>query len=321
MVSVKTTIAYFLIFLLSFSFIAVFFINQLNSQQTEKIILATTTSTEHSGLLDYLHYELAKQSKISVGVVSVGTGAALEIAKKGLADVVLVHAKSLEDEFIAEGYGIHRVTTMSNDFVIVGPSSDPGQIKGLQNSTEVFKRLYSNRDALKFVSRGDNSGTHIKEKQLWSQANITINISDINWHKSNDWYIEVGTGMSSTLVEASELQAYTLTDRGTWLFLKENLDLEVIVEGLELWKNFYSAILVNPAKFENNSINYQTAKNYVQWLISPEGQSLINSYTVNGEQLFYSEFINSLEELPVEEQLFWEIKQAQNGTINYTVKY
>jgi tungstate transport system substrate-binding protein len=289
--------------------------NELNSQQTENIILATTTSTENSGLLDYLHLELAKKLKISVGVVSVGTGAALEIARKGLADVVLVHAKSLEDEFIAEGYGFHRVTIMSNEFVVVGPSSDPGQIKGLQNSSDIFKRLYSNRNDLQFVSRGDNSGTHEKEKQLWSLSNITINISDMNWHESNEWYAEVGAGMSSTLVEASELQAYTLTDLGTWLFLKDNLDLEVIVEGLEIWKNFYSVILVNPVKFDNRSINYQTSKKYVQWLISSEGQSLIDSYTVNGEQLFYSEFIKSLEELPSEEQEFWEINQAQNGTL------
>ena len=294
----------------------VFFIYELDSQQNEKIILATTTSTENSGLLDYLHYELTKKLKMSVGVVSVGTGAALELAKKGLADVVLVHAKPLEDEFIAEGLGIHRVTLMSNDFVIVGPTSDPGQIKGLQNSTEVFKRLYSNRNALKFVSRGDNSGTHIKEKQLWSQANITINISDMSWHLRNDWYIEVGTGMSPTLVEASELQAYTLTDRGTWLFLNDIIDLEVMVEGVETWKNMYSAILVNPAKFEKNSINYKTSKKYVQWLISSEGQSLIDGYTINGEKLFYSEFINSLDELPLEEQFFWEIDQYQNRTIS-----
>ncbi len=312
----KSTLSLIIIASLSFMLIPPLYDSFIN--RNNHIILATTTSTENSGLLDFLHPKMTKDIDIIVEVVPVGTGAALEQAKKGLADLVLVHAISLEDQFIAEGFGIHRVTIMSNDFVIVGPSSDHAQIRGLDNNSAIFERLHNNGD-FNFISRGDNSGTHIKEKELWSLAGIQINISDYNWYLNNSWYIEVGSGMSQTLLVASELQGYTLTDRGTWLFMRDTLNLELLAEGSELWKNFYSVILVNPAKFLNATIDFQNAKRYVQWLISTEGQSLIDSYKINGEKLFHAEFVNTIDDLSLEEILFWEIESNQNTTsINRT---
>ncbi|MFX0210081.1 MAG: substrate-binding domain-containing protein, partial [Candidatus Hodarchaeota archaeon] len=260
------------------------------------ITLATTTSTDNSGLLDYLHPEMTKDLGVKVDVVPVGTGAAIEYAKSGLADVIIVHARALEDQFVAEGYGFHRVDLMYNDFIIVGPSEDPANIKGLINSTEIFTRLYNARESIEFVSRGDDSGTHVKELELWTIANINIQSDSVVWSQNNPWYLETGSGMGNTLSTASIAQAYTLTDRGTWLFNEESLDLELLAQGSNLWHNPYGAILVNPDKFESVKINFEMAKKYVQWLISTKGQSMINSYTIKGNQAFFADFINHVEE-------------------------
>lgn len=286
------------------------------------ITLATTTSTDNSGLLDYLHPEMTKDTGVTVDVVAVGTGAAIEHAKNGLADVIIVHARVLEDQFVAEGFGFHRIDLMYNDFIIVGPSEDPANIKGLTNSTEIFTRLYNTRESIKFASRGDNSGTHVKELELWTLANISIQSDSVEWSQSNPWYLETGSGMGNTLSTASVAQAYILTDRGTWLFNEESLDLEVLAQGSELWHNSYGAILVNPDKFKSGMIKIEMAKKYVQWLISTKGQSMIDNYTIKGEKAFFADFINHIEELSAKELEFWEIENTNNVIYRYkkTVK-
>ncbi|MFX0151683.1 MAG: substrate-binding domain-containing protein [Candidatus Hodarchaeota archaeon] len=284
------------------------------------ITLATTTSTDNSGLLDYLHPEMTKDTGVKVDIVPVGTGAAIEHGKSGLADVIIVHARALEDQFVAEGYGVHRVDLMYNDFIIVGPSEDPANIKGLTNSTEIFIRLYNARQSIGFVSRGDNSGTHVKELELWTLVNINIQSDSIAWAENNPWYLETGSGMGSTLSTASIAQAYTLTDRGTWLFNEESLDLDLLAQGSDLWHNPYGAILVNPDKFEFIKINFEMAKKYVQWLISTKGQSMINNYTIKGNQAFFADFINHVEELSAEELDFWNLDNSSIITYRYNKK-
>jgi tungstate transport system substrate-binding protein len=198
---------------------------------------------------------------------------------------------------------------MYNDFIIVGPTNDPSGIRGLTNSSEIFNRIDKTKSAIKFVSRGDNSGTHIKELELWSNASFSINSDDVDWVYNNRWYKETGSGMGLTLTIASQLQAYTLTDRGTWLFMKENLSLELLAEGSSLWHNLYGAILVNPENFESN-INFELAKKYVQWLISPFGQDMINNYKISEEQAFFANFIYHIDELTEEEKDFWGIRDS-----------
>lgn len=299
--------------LLALSFIAVILSSFLLAPRSQSnITLATTTSTENSGLLSYLHPQMTNDTGITVDVVAVGTGAALEHARKGLADVVMVHARSLEDQFIAGGYGIHRVSLMHNDFIIVGPSEDPANIRGMTNSTEIFLQLYNARDSIEFVSRGDNSGTYVKEISLWELGNITIQSDNYEWIKKNTWYIETGAGMGQTLTTASELQAYTLTDRSTWLFTKTNFNLELLAQGPPIWHNPYSAILTNPAMFQTGQINFNAAKSYVKWLISDTGQLLIDNYTILGEKAFFADFNDFIDEMTEEELEFWGIESPSN---------
>lgn len=283
-------------------------LNSGDSQQT--ITLATTTSTDNSGLLDYLHPYLREELGLEVDVVAVGTGAAIEMGRQGLADAVIVHARSLEDEFVAEGYGVHRVDVMYNDFVVVGPKNDPAGIKEKVNSTEVFQTLFAHRQDITWVSRGDNSGTHVKELFLWDRGEVTIEGDNITWASQNRWYLETGSGMSDTLTVASEEQAYTLTDRGTWLFTKDNHDLTILAQGHPEFFNPYGAILVNPNKFGNGQIKFDLAKKYVQWLVSDKTQGLINNYTINGEQTFFADFRNHVSEMSAEELAFWGINEA-----------
>ncbi|OLS26368.1 MAG: hypothetical protein HeimC3_09180 [Candidatus Heimdallarchaeota archaeon LC_3] len=278
-----------------------------NSESINRIRLATTTSTDNSGLLEFLHKEVTKDLNIKIDVIAVGTGAALQQARSGLADIVIVHARSLENQFISEGYGFHRIDLMFNDFVIVGPSNDPANIWGLNNNTEIFKRIYESNNSIKFISRGDASGTHIKELELWRLAGLFIDENDIDWALDNQWYLETGSGMGETLTVASELNAYTLTDRGTWSFMKEGLSLNLLANGSELWHNPYGAILVNPDKFNSVNIKLNLAKNYVKWLISTKGQNLINSYFISGKQVFFADFLNHLDKMPENEIDFWEI--------------
>ncbi len=246
------------------------------SQSPEKstIILATTTSTQDSGLLDYLLPELQKDTGIEARVVAVGSGKAIQMGKDGEADVLLVHARADEDKFIEEGYGTKRYDVMYNDFIIVGPAADPAAIAGLPTA-DAFSVLGKNQ--IKFVSRGDDSGTHKKELALWKQANI---------QPAGDWYISAGKGMGEVLTMAHEMQAYTLTDRATYLAMKDKLELKVLLEREADLLNPYGILLVNPK--DNDKINTESAKKFAEWMTSEKGQKLIGQFGVNtyGEPLF-----------------------------------
>ena len=249
------------------------------AQPKETLVLATTTSTYNSGLLEVLNPVFQKKYGVLVEVHAVGTGAAIRMARDGEVDVVMVHARSKEDKFLEDGYGINRRNVMYNDFIIVGPKSDPAKIRGMKSVTEAFKKIAEAK--AKFASRGDNSGTNTKELIIWELAGVT---------PSGDWYEKTGQGMGKTLTIANEKQAYTITDRGTFLAYKGKLDLEVMVEGPvkggdALLANPYAVIAVNPKKYPER--NYELAMLYIGFLTSPEGQKLIADFKKNGEQLFY----------------------------------
>ncbi len=236
--------------------------------------IATTTSTENSGLTRYLLPEVEKDTGFHYQTIAVGTGKALQIGRAGDVDVVMVHAKSSELEFVEQGYGVDRTEFMYNDFVIVGPPTARGGIdfSGMSSVVEIFQNIHDNR-AL-FVSRGDDSGTHKKERQIWALAGTPPDES---------WYREVGQGMGKTLQIAGELGAYTLTDRGTWLFTQERSPLEVVFEGAPELFNQYSVMAVNP---DRHDINYPGAKALITWLSGDKGQRMINEFRIGGEQLF-----------------------------------
>ena len=239
---------------------------------TENLRLVTTTSTENSGLADYLITEFTNDTGINVHIVAVGTGKALAIARNGDADVILVHSKPDELEFVEQSYGVERISVMYNDFILVGPKA----ISEDNSITDVLKSIESSESL--FISRGDESGTHKKESQLWRVANINT---------QSNWYRESGQGMGKTLQIASELDAYTLTDRGTWLAQNSNqpLRLQIVFEGDKELFNPYSVIGVNPIKFPH--INVDAANQLIDWLISEKGQRLINEFEVDGQQLFF----------------------------------
>ncbi|HIF18256.1 MAG TPA: tungsten ABC transporter substrate-binding protein [Cycloclasticus sp.] len=243
-------------------------------QANEPLRLATTTSTENSGLLAELLPAFTKATGINVNVIAVGTGKALQIARNGDADVVMVHARQAENVFIAEGFGVNRRDVMENDFVIVGPATDPAGIKGINNTLGALQNIATKHSS--FISRGDNSGTHKKELSIWKHASIE---PDKAWHK------EAGQGMGKVLLMASELEAYTLTDRGTWLAYQDKLSLSVLNDGGVLLKNPYGIIAVNPAL--HSDIQYLKAMSLIAWITSPVGQRLIDSFQKNGQRLFY----------------------------------
>ena len=248
-----------------------------------RIILATTTSTYDSGLLDYILPTFEKDSGILVDILSVGTGHALETGRRGDADVLLVHSRTREDDFVSSGYGIHRACIMYNDFIIIGPSNDPASIQGENISVTMTNLMNAGELGLiKFYSRGDGSGTNSKEMMLWDVINNTPN-SGID-----GWYYETGAGMGNTLIVADENNGYTLIDRGTWLSTKDSVNLILLVEGEDILLNPYGAILVNPEI--NLSVKYDLALELVAFLTSKEGQELINSYKLNNETLFFSSF-------------------------------
>lgn len=256
-------------------------------KEPEKLVLATTTSTYNSGLLDVLNPVFQKEYNAVVEVHSLGTGKAIRMARDGEADVLLVHARSKEDVFLEEGYGVNRRDVMFNDFVIIGPKSDPAGIKGSSKAMDAFKKIAESKSA--FFSRGDNSGTHTKEKEIWKQAGI---------EPKGEWYQATGQGMGNTLTIANEKKGYTLTDRGTFLAYKGKIDLEILVEGPvkggdKLLSNPYAVIAINPAKYPDR--NYQLAMAYIGFLTSPEGQKLIGNYKKLGEQLFYPSAIKDKE--------------------------
>ena len=242
-----------------------------------RIKCASTTSTQNSGLFDYLLPIFEKKTGIKVDVVAVGTGASIEIGKRGDADVVMVHAKDLELKAVEEGAFVKRHDLMYNDFVIIGPTNDPLKIKGMKSATEAFKKMATS--GAEFVSRGDKSGTHTKELAIWKTAGLDP--------KGQKWYLEVGQGMEKTQRIANEKRAYTLTDRGTWLATKDKdkLDMVVVLEGDPVLFNQYGVMAVNPEK--HKQVKFKEAMQFVDWLISPEGQKAIGDFKdKHGNQLF-----------------------------------
>jgi tungstate transport system substrate-binding protein len=241
----------------------------------KNIILSTTTSTQDSGLLDVLVPLFEKQTGYSVKTISVGTGQALALAAKGDADVALVHAPSLEKKYVAEGTLLNRRLVMYNDFVIIGPNEDPAKIKSLKSALAALKSIEQTK--ARFVSRGDNSGTHNLEKALWQQAGI---------QPKGAWYIESGQGMGATLGIANEKNAYTLTDRGTYLALRQRVTLPILVEGDRVLLNIYSVMEVNPAN--GPRINAAAGKAFADFMVSPQTQTVIKSFGTEkfGQSLF-----------------------------------
>lgn len=241
-----------------------------------EIILATTTSTQDSGLLEVILPDFEAQTGIAVKVVAVGTGKAMEMGKAGEADVLLVHARSQEDQFIADGYGVERFDVMYNDFVVMGPKEDPAKVKttAAADAAKAFTAIAAVPST--FVSRDDKSGTHTKELAIWKAANIT---------PAGDWYLKTGTGMGETLTVANEKLGYTLADRATYANMKETMaNLEIVCEGDAMLSNPYGVIAVSPTI--NDQINAEGAQAFVDWIISPETQELIGSYEINGDPLF-----------------------------------
>jgi tungstate transport system substrate-binding protein len=268
------------------------------------IRLATTTSTENSGLLDYLLPEFYKTSDVRVSVIAVGTGAALDMGERGDADCVIIHAREKEDVFVAEGWGVHRVDLMYNEFIILGLENDPANITGLANATEAFNRIREKK--AHWISRGDNSGTHFKELSIWASIGFIPDTENQTWVDLNPWYEESGQGMGNTLMIADQKEAYVLADRGTWIFQRDALpQLSLLVEGDVILCNPYGAILINPEK--HSHVKYEAAKEFVQWLISEDGQVLIDSCKVDDKQLFFSDFMNHINEMPDSEKAFWGI--------------
>lgn len=241
----------------------------------KELKLATTTSTEDSGLLDYILPEFTKDTGYEVQVISVGTGQAIEMGEAGDVDVILVHSRAAEDQFVEEGYGVDRRDVMYNDFLIIGPAEDPAGIKGEADVVKAFTTIQEKQAP--FVSRGDNSGTDKKEKGIWSKAGIT---------PEGDWYIEVGQGMGDTFRMADEKMAYTLIDRATYLNLKDNYQLEPMVEGSPELLNPYGVIPVNPEKHPH--VDFEGATAFAEWLTSEKGQKMIGEFGVDefGQQLF-----------------------------------
>jgi tungstate transport system substrate-binding protein len=240
------------------------------------ITLATTTSTQDSGLLDVLLPLFRDRTGIEVKAVAVGTGQALELGRRGDADVLLVHDPAAEEKFMSDGHGALRREVFHNDFVLVGPPADPAGIKGHKSIVEVFAQIAAKKVA--FVSRGDESGTHVKEKTIWRRAGV---------EPQGAWYIRAGAGMGQVLRLASEKRACTLTDRGTFLALKEGLDLVVLSEGDRLLRNPYSVIVVNPDRHPH--VHEQAARRFADFLVSPKGRSAVEAFAKDrfGQSLFF----------------------------------
>lgn len=252
-----------------------------------ELVLATTTSTYDTGLLDELHPPFEEAFGVTVKTLAKGTGASIRTARDGDADVILVHARGAEDEFLADGHGVNRRDVMFNDFVVVGPADDPAGIGAMKSATDAFAAIAESKAT--FVSRGDDSGTNKKELAVWAESGV---------EPGGKWYQQVGKGMGDTLVQTDQTGGYTLADRGTYLSMKAEIDLAILVQGpLEggptILKNPYGVIPVNPAK--HDGANYEAAMAYAGFLTSPEGQAIIDDYTANGSQLF---FPNALSEEP-----------------------
>jgi tungstate transport system substrate-binding protein len=245
--------------------------------QERFITVASTTSTEQSGLFRHLLPVFQQKTGIQVRVVALGTGQALDMGRRGDADVVFVHAKPLEEKFTADGFGVRRFEVMYNDFIIVGPKSDPAKVAGSKNVVESLQKIRSAQSA--FASRGDKSGTHFAEVELWKAGGVDIA------RDKGPWYRETGSGMGPTLNTASGMNAYAMTDRGTWLSFKNRGELVIVVEGDRRLFNQYGVMLVNPARHAH--VKKDMGQAFVDWVISPEGQKAIADYRIGGEQLFF----------------------------------
>ncbi|GAB4490285.1 MAG: extracellular solute-binding protein [Thermodesulfovibrionales bacterium] len=247
----------------------------ISAASAAEIICASTTSTENSGLFGHILPLFEKKTGIKVKVVARGTGAAIEMGKRGDADVAFVHAKEQELKAVEEGFFVNRHDVMYNDFVIIGPVDDPAKITGMKSAADALKRISGSAS---FVSRGDNSGTHTKELSLWKKVGAEP--------KGQKWYLEVGQGMEKTQRIANEKRAYTLTDRGTWLATKDKLEMKIVLEGDPALFNQYGIMAVNPRKFPQ--VKHKEAMEFVNWIVSKEGQAAIASFKDSlGNQLFY----------------------------------
>jgi tungstate transport system substrate-binding protein len=245
--------------------------------QEKSIVIASTTSTQDSGLFGHILPLFKAKTGIDVKVVAQGTGQALDTARRGDADVVFVHAKAQEEKFVADGFGVKRFPVMYNDFIVVGPKSDPAGIKGSKDVSAALKAIKAK--GAPFISRGDKSGTHSAELNLWKAAGIDIAAD------KGPWYREIGQGMGATLNTASASNAYALADRGTWISFKNRGDLEIVVEGDKRLFNQYGVMPVNPAKHPH--VKKEFGQQFVDWITSPEGQKAIADYKLDGQQLFF----------------------------------
>ena len=273
---------------------------------SKKILkMSTTTSTENSGLLDVLLPEFTKDTGIEVKVFAKGTGASIRDGMDGNVDVIFVHAKAREEKFVAEGYGTKRYAVMHNDFVIIGPAKDPAGVKGMKDPAGALRRIAEAESA--FVSRGDDSGTHTKEQELWKDTGLPLTTESKDIVKGGkkatlsfqhpgglgEWYLSIGQGMGKVLTFAEERQAYTLTDRGTYLKYKfgreQGLDLEILCEGDPALFNPYGVLPVNPKTHPH--VKYEWAETFAKWLVSPKAQAMIANYKIEGKQAFFPDAI------------------------------
>ena len=269
------------------------------------LTMSTTTSTENSGLLDVLLPQLEKDTGIRVKVIAKGTGAAIRDGIDGNVDIIFVHAKSREEKFVKDGYGAYRLGVMHNDFVIVGPDADPAGIKGKRTAAAVLKVIGKNK--ARFISRGDDSGTHTKEQALWKATGLSLKTVTTEIIKKGTkrkvffqypvglgkWYFSIGQGMGKTLTYAEEKQAYTLVDRGTYLKYKlgrkEGLDLDILCEGDPELYNPYGIIPINPKKYSH--VKFKLADRFAKWLVSPKAQGIITRYKIQGQQAFFPDAV------------------------------
>jgi tungstate transport system substrate-binding protein len=245
--------------------------------QDKSIVVASTTSTQDSGLFEYLLPLFKAKTGIAVKVIAQGTGQALDTGRRGDADVVFVHAKSAEEKFLAEGESVKRYPVMYNDFVLIGPASDPAGVKGVTDVAKAFQTIKDKQAS--FISRGDRSGTHVAELQLWKDSGIDIEKDKGPWYKS------IGQGMGAALNTAGASQSYVLSDRGTWIHFKNKGDLKILVEGDKRMFNQYGVMLVNPEK--HPSVKKELGQAFIDYLVSPEGQKDIANYKIDGQQLFF----------------------------------
>ena len=271
----------------------------------ETLKMSTTTSTENSGLLDVLLPAFTQDTGISVKVLAKGTGAAIRDGMDGNVDIIFVHAEEREKKFVADGYGVYRLGVMHNDFVLLGPANDPAKIKGMSDAPAAFRKIASKK--VKFVSRGDDSGTHTKEQALWKASGVPLKNETTQIVKKGkkrtlsfqhpdglgEWYLSVGQGMGKTLTYAEEKQAYTITDRGTFLKYKfgrkQGLDLDILCEGDPKLYNPYGIIPINPAKYPH--VKSKSADALAKWLVSQKAQALIAGYKIQGRQAFFPDAI------------------------------